>query len=84
MFPDPQLEKYVDSLITVITAAQESDGYLYTARTIDPNLVGPWVGKARWGKQRELSRELYNAGHMYQAAVAHYFATGKKSFEILL
>ena len=40
LFPDPKLEKYVDSLITITAAAQESDGYLYTARTIDPNHVG--------------------------------------------
>ncbi len=80
LFPDPKLEKYVDSLITIIAAAQESDGYLYTARTINPNDVGPWVGKVRWEKERELSHELYNAGHMYEAAVAHYVATGKKSF----
>ncbi|MDQ6902952.1 MAG: glycoside hydrolase family 127 protein, partial [Bacteroidota bacterium] len=46
----------------------------------DPNNVGPWVGKVRWEKERELSHELYNAGHMYEAAVAHYLATGKKSF----
>jgi uncharacterized protein len=80
LFPDPKLEKYVDSLIAIIGAAQESDGYLYTARTINPNNVGPWVGKVRWEKERELSHELYNAGHMYEAAVAHYLATGKKSF----
>ncbi len=80
LFPDAKLEKYIDSLITIIAAAQESDGYLYTARTINPNDVGPWVGKERWEKERELSHELYNAGHMYEAAVAHYQATGKKSF----
>jgi len=67
-------------LITIIAAAQESDGYLYTARTINPNDVGPWVGKVRWEKERELSHELYNAGHMYEAAAAHYLATGEKSF----
>ncbi len=80
LFPDPKLKKYVDSLITIIAAAQESDGYLYTARTINPNDVGPWVGKVRWEKERELSHELYNAGHMYEAAAAHYLATGEKSF----
>jgi uncharacterized protein len=80
LFPDPKLEKYLDSLIAIIAAAQESDGYLYTARTINPNDVGPWVGKVRWEKERELSHELYNAGHMYEAAAAHYLATGKKSF----
>ena len=79
LFPDPRLEKYIDSLINIIGAAQESDGYLYTARTINPNNVGPWVGKVRWEKERELSHELYNAGHLYEAAAAHYLATGKKS-----
>lgn len=80
LFPDSKLEKYIDSLITIVGAAQEEDGYLYTARTINPNDVGPWVGKVRWEKERELSHELYNAGHMYEAAAAHYLATGKKSF----
>jgi DUF1680 family protein len=79
LFPDAKLQKYVDSLITIIGAAQEPDGYLYTARTINPNDVGPWVGKVRWAKERELSHELYNAGHLYEAAAAHYLATGKKA-----
>jgi len=34
--PDPALDKYVDSLINIVAKAQEPDGYLYTARTIDP------------------------------------------------
>ena len=79
LFPDAKLEKYVDSLIKIIGAAQEPDGYLYTARTINPNDVGPWVGKVRWEKERELSHELYNAGHLYEAAAAHFLATGKKN-----
>jgi DUF1680 family protein len=79
LFPNPTLDKYVDSLIKIIGAAQEPDGYLYTARTINPNDVGPWVGKVRWEKERELSHELYNAGHLYESAAAHYLATGKKT-----
>jgi DUF1680 family protein len=78
--PDKKLEAYVDSLITIIKAAQEPDGYLYTARTIDPLHVGGWVGKERWEKERELSHELYNAGHMYEAAAAHFLATKKRNF----
>ena len=78
-YPDKKLEAYVDSLITIIAKAQEPDGYLYTARTIDPGHVGSWVGKERWEKERELSHELYNAGHLYEAAVAHYLATKKTS-----
>ena len=79
LFPDSALEKYVDSLIEIIRKAQEPDGYLYTARTINPNDVGPWVGAHRWDKERELSHELYCAGHLYEAAAAHYQSTGKKT-----
>ena len=80
LFADPKLEKYLDSLITIVGKAQEPDGYLYTARTIDPAHPHPWSGKERWVKEREMSHELYNAGHLYEAAVAHYMATGKKNF----
>ena len=38
-----------------------------------------WVGKKRWEKDPELSHELYNLGHLYEAAVAHYQATGKRT-----
>ncbi len=79
LFPDPKLEKYVDSLITIIAAAQEPDGYLYTARTIDPLHPQEWAGTKRWVNERKLSHELYNAGHLYEAAAAHYIATGKKN-----
>ncbi|MEI8059383.1 MAG: beta-L-arabinofuranosidase domain-containing protein, partial [Ferruginibacter sp.] len=77
--PDAVLEAYVDSLIAIIKAAQEPDGYLYTARTIDPLHVGGWIGKERWEKERELSHELYNAGHLYEAAAAHFLATKKRN-----
>lgn len=79
LYPDAKLEKYIDSLITIIGNAQEPDGYLYTARTIDPLAVHSWSGKERWEKERELSHELYNAGHLYEAAVAHFMATKKRS-----
>ncbi len=80
LFPDPQLDKYIDSLIAKFAAAQEPDGYLYTARTIDPAHPHEWAGKVRWEKERELSHELYNSGHMYEAAAAHFYATGKRNF----
>ncbi len=79
LFPDKKLEKYVDSLITIVGKAQEPDGYLYTARTIDPLHPPAWSGTERWIKERELSHELYNAGHLYESAVAHYQATGKRN-----
>jgi DUF1680 family protein len=79
LFPDKLLEIYIDSLIVKIGKAQEPDGYLYTARTIDPAHPHMWSGSERWMKERELSHELYNAGHLYEAAAAHYLATGKKN-----
>ncbi|MBE0460760.1 MAG: glycoside hydrolase family 127 protein [Candidatus Aminicenantes bacterium] len=76
---DPELEKYMDELIAKIAAAQEDDGYLYTARTIDPENPPPGAGEERWSNLGS-SHELYNVGHMYEAAVAYYLATGKRSF----
>ena len=78
--PDPKLSAYLDSLITIVGKAQEPDGYLYTARTIDPLHPGPWAGAERWVNEQNMSHELYNCGHMYEAAVAHYMATGKRNF----
>ncbi|HTQ29402.1 MAG TPA: beta-L-arabinofuranosidase domain-containing protein, partial [Puia sp.] len=77
--PDKQLEAYLDTLIGLIARAQEPDGYLYTARTIDPLHAGAWAGKERWEKEGEMSHELYNAGHLYEAATAHFLATGKRN-----
>jgi DUF1680 family protein len=77
--PDPALDKYVDSLITIIAAAQEPDGYLYTARTIDPQHPHEWAGKERWINEANGSHELYNSGHLFEAAAAHYKATGKRN-----
>jgi DUF1680 family protein len=76
--PDPKLDKYLDDLIVKIAAAQEPDGYLYTARTIDPTGRVDFFGPVRWSKLVG-SHELYNAGHLYEAAVAHFQATGKRS-----
>ncbi|MFB0564428.1 MAG: glycoside hydrolase family 127 protein [Candidatus Aminicenantaceae bacterium] len=76
---DPKLEKYMDDLIAKIAAAQEEDGYLFTTRTIDPQNPAPGSGKERWSNLGS-SHELYNVGHMYEAAVAYYLATGKRNF----
>jgi DUF1680 family protein len=38
-----------------------------------------WASKDRWGLDSILSHELYNLGHLYEAAVAHYQATGKRT-----
>ena len=77
--PDPKLEAYIDGLIAKIAAAQERDGYLYPARTINPEKPHPWAGTRRWELERQDSHELYEIGHLTEAAVAYYQATGKRA-----
>ncbi|HXB73687.1 MAG TPA: glycoside hydrolase family 127 protein [Candidatus Acidoferrales bacterium] len=77
--PDPKLEAYIDGLIEKIGAAQEKDGYLYTTRSIDPVHPHPWAGAKRWELEKVDSHELYDLGHLYEAAAAHYQATGKRT-----
>ena len=77
--PDPQLDKKVDELIAIVAAAQEPDGYLYTPRSVDPASPAPGAGPERWS-WLHTSHELYDQGHMIEAAVAHYSATGKRNF----
>jgi DUF1680 family protein len=79
LHPDKKLDAYVDSLIMLIAAAQEPDGYLYTARTIDPLHPQSASGASRWINEYNNSHELYCSGHLYEAAVAHFMATGKRS-----
>lgn len=78
-FPDKKLEAHLDALIYYISAAQEPDGYLFTNRTIKPQKLHPWVGKNRWETEADLSHELYCCGHLYEAAAAHFRATGKRN-----
>ncbi len=77
--PDAELERYLDDVIAKIAAAQESDGYLYTPRRLIRDDYQPPGGKERWVGIKDGSHELYNVGHLYEAAVAHYLATGKRS-----
>jgi DUF1680 family protein len=76
--PDPALDRKVDDLIALIAASQEKDGYLFPARTIDPRNPAPGVGPERWIYENG-SHELYNCGHLYEAAVAHFLSTGKRT-----
>ena len=76
--PDPALDRYLDGVIAKIAAAQEPDGYLYTPRTASPGKVQPGTGEERWS-ELAISHELYNAGHLYEAAAAHFLATGKRT-----
>jgi len=73
------LSIYLDTLIDLIASAQEDDGYLFTFSTIHKTLPHEWLGTKRWEKEEDLSHELYNAGHLFEAAAAHYRATGKNN-----
>lgn len=79
-YPNKVLEAYIDSVLTLVAAAQLSDGYLYTARTINPEKPHPWSGPSRWSEVENGSHELYDLGHMVDAACAHYQATGSTKF----
>lgn len=78
MFPDKKMEQTIDSLIYLIGEAQEDDGYLFTNRTIMGENGHEWIGKTRWENVDDLSHELYNLGHFYEAATAYYQTTGKR------
>lgn len=70
--PDPALDKQLDDIIAILAAAQQPDGYLDSYYTVKE------PGK-RWVNLRD-NHELYCAGHMFEAAVAHFQATGKTTF----
>ncbi len=79
--PDPKLDAYIDSVIDIIKIGQEADGYLTTWFTIDPmNPPAWWVNPSgkRWLNPG--GHELYNSGHLFEAAAAHYWSTGKRNF----
>ena len=79
-YPDKHLVAYIDSVLDIIASAQEKDGYLYTSRTQNPSHPHEWAGAERWSMEEDLSHELYNLGHMVEAAIAHYQATGSRKF----
>lgn len=78
VIPDPKLDVYVDSIINIIKTGQEADGYLTTYKTIDTTYSpAQWCPAAGKWKNESCSHELYNSGHLFEAAAAHYRATGK-------
>lgn len=69
---DKELEERADGVIDIIAEAQQPDGYINTYFTVkEPQL--------RWTNLQE-GHELYTAGHLMEAAVAYYRATGKRKF----
>ncbi|MBC6994238.1 glycoside hydrolase family 127 protein [Neolewinella lacunae] len=81
--PNDELSHLLDTLIAIIAVGQEEDGYLTTWRTINPAAPpAKWVAVdqgVRW-ESLGASHELYNAGHLYEAAVVHHLATNKRNF----
>ena len=82
---DPELAAYLDTLVYYVAEAQEEDGYLYTAWTLNANEYidfhcCTYSDEGRWIETPNHSHEFYNVGHMYEAAVAHYMATGSRTF----
>ncbi len=69
--PDPELDQRADAMIAQIAAAQCPDGYLNTWYQVN-------APDRRWTNLRD-DHELYCAGHLFEAAVAHFQATGKRS-----
>lgn len=79
MMPSEDIKSKMDQLVTIVADAQEADGYLTTARTAGkPGSLHSWLGAERWEKDPDLSHELYNSGHLFEAAAAHYQATGER------
>lgn len=79
-YPDKKLESYIDSVLVLVAAAQEPDGYLNTSYTMNPAHPHPWMSPTKWEKVENLSHEFYNLGHLAEAAVVHCQATGKRNF----
>lgn len=69
--PDAQLEQTLDEVIALAGKAQQPDGYLDTYYIIG--------GLDKRFTNLQDHHEMYVAGHMFEAAVAHYEATGKRS-----
>ena len=68
--PDPRLERLADRVIDLIVKAQQPDGYLNVHFTV--------VAPAKRWTNLQSCHELYCAGHLIEAAVAYYDATGKR------
>ena len=74
---DPELEAKLDELADVIAGAQDANGYLYPSHTTGVGKAKNMMGDAPYTFVVH-SHELYNVGHLYEAAIAYYQATGKR------
>ncbi|QJE94520.1 glycoside hydrolase family 127 protein [Luteolibacter luteus] len=74
---DPGIEAKMDHITDVIAASQKPDGYIYPAHVIGNGSAKDEMGDKPYTFEVH-SHELYNVGHLYEAAVAYYRATGKR------
>jgi len=74
--PNAEQEAWMDNTISLIAASQKPDGYLYISH-ICGNPYPNEMGEKPYSYVIH-SHELYNMGHLYEAAVAYYAATGKR------
>ena len=65
---DSNIERMLEEVVDAISSAQDEDGYLFTYYAYDK--------RSRW-KDLIRMHELYCAGHLFQAAIAYYRATGR-------
>ncbi|HEY0074996.1 MAG TPA: beta-L-arabinofuranosidase domain-containing protein [Abditibacteriaceae bacterium] len=73
--PNEELQAMVDECIELIAEAQQADGYLNTYFMFD-------LAPERWSNLKD-KHELYCAGHLIQAAIAHYRATGSEKLLVV-
>ncbi|TWT97833.1 Non-reducing end beta-L-arabinofuranosidase [Botrimarina colliarenosi] len=75
---DPVLKAQLDRVVEAIGAAQEPNGFLNATRTLYPHVAIDMMGDGAY-TYVDHSHELYIVGHLYEAAVAYYHATGDKT-----
>ena len=78
---DAELEKQMDEIIDIIADAQCEDGYIYEPLSVHPSMYDrdTYSGFEPYSFVLH-SHELYDMGHMYEAAIAYYRATGKRKW----
>lgn len=74
--PSPRLKAIVDMFIGILAKAQEDDGYLYTYNQIH-------FGSSRW-QNLQVEHEMYCMGHLIEAGVSHYKATGQTEMLVIV
>ncbi len=82
-FPDPVLETYLDTLIGKVAMVQGTKGHLYPGHTVESmksdSALNYKTGNNKIAPDSAMRYELLKLGHLFDAAVAHYKVTGKRT-----